>query len=393
MSLENELLKLKEELVSIRRHLHQTPELGLEEYETSLYIKKYLSNEGIKFESCFKTGVCAIIEGTLKTNTKKVIGVRADMDALPIQDMKTCPYKSKNKGIMHACGHDAHVTILLGVAKVLNRLKDYFSGTVKLIFEPAEETVGGARFMIEEGVLENPKVDVMIGLHVEESLPTGKIKVRDGMVNAASNPFKVKISGYGGHGAYPSEAIDPIVAVGNIIVGLQTLVSREINPTNPSVLTIGNIYGGKAQNVIPGEAGLSGIMRTLTPEDRKYIVRRFEDMVDGIAKAFRCKAEIDIEESYPCLTNDSNMVNLLKKSASSVIGSENVLYQDKVKMGVESFSYFASEIPSVFYFLGCGNKDKNIKSPSHNALFDIDEDCLSIGVAIQCQTVLDYLNS
>ena len=381
---------IKEELKEIRRTLHQYPELGFEETNTSRYIKEFLIKEGIEFKEFAKTGVCGIINGT-KEGNKKVIALRADIDGLPMQDKKSCQYASKVKGKMHACGHDGHTTILLGVAKILNKYKAEFSGTVKLIFEPAEETTGGAKVMIKEGVLENPKVDVMCGLHVEETIDCGSIMVRKGTVNAASNPFNITIKGAGGHGAYPDTAIDPIVIAGHVITSLQSIVSREIKPVNPSVVTIGSIHGGTAQNIIPSEVKMSGIIRTMTNEDREFAKQRLKEIVNGICTTFRGSAEIEIEESYPCLYNDDDMVDLLEKSAIEILGVENVKLQKNPKLGVESFAYFANEVPSVFYFLGIRNEKKGIIHSAHNNLFDIDEDALPIGVAIQCEIAVNYL--
>ena len=381
---------IKDELKQIRRTLHQYPELGFEETNTSKYIKEFLTKEGIEYTEFAKTGVCGIINGT-KEGNNKVIALRADIDGLPIQDKKTCEYSSKVKGKMHACGHDGHTTILLGAAKILNKHKDEFSGIVKLIFEPAEETTGGAKVMIKEGVLENPKVDVMCGLHVEETIDCGSIMVRKGTVNAASNPFNITIKGAGGHGAYPDTAIDPIVIAGHVITSLQSIVSREIKPVNPSVVTIGSIHGGTAQNIIPSEVKMSGIIRTMTNEDREFAKQRLKEIVNGICTTFRGSAEIEIEESYPCLYNDDDMVDLLEKSAIEILGEENVKLQKNPKLGVESFAYFANEVPSVFYFLGIRNEKKGIIHSAHNNLFDIDEDALPIGVAIQCEIALNYL--
>ena len=381
---------IKDELKQIRRTLHQYPELGFEETNTSKYIKEFLTKEGIEYTEFAKTGVCGIINGT-KEGNNKVIALRADIDGLPIQDKKTCEYSSKVKGKMHACGHDGHTTILLGTAKILNKHKDEFSGTVKLIFEPAEETTGGAKVMIKEGVLENPKVDVMCGLHVEETIDCGSIMVRKGTVNAASNPFNITIKGAGGHGAYPDTAIDPIVIAGHVITSLQSIVSREIKPVNPSVVTIGSIHGGTAQNIIPSEVKMSGIIRTMTNEDREFAKQRLKEIVNGICTTFRGSAEIEIEESYPCLYNDDDMVYLLEKSAIEILGAENFKLHKNPKLGVESFAYFANEVPSVFYFLGIRNEKKGIIHSAHNNLFDIDEDALPIGVAIQCEIALNYL--
>nr|WP_286675594.1 amidohydrolase [Clostridium sp. DSM 1985] len=381
---------IKEELISIRRDIHEHPEVGFEVHRTSELIKNFLKAEGIEYREVSKTGVCGIIKGE-KLGSNKTIAIRGDMDALPIQDMKSCEYSSKVNGKMHACGHDAHTTILLGVAKILNKYKSQFSGNIKLLFEPAEETVGGAQYMIQEGVLENPKVDYVLGLHVDENVGIGNIEVKKGVVNAASNPFKIKITGQGGHGAAPHTTIDPIVVASHIVVALQSIVSREISPVNPAVITIGTINGGTAQNIIPGEVTLSGIIRTMTKEDRLFASERLKEIVNGIALSSRAKAEIEIEESYPCLYNDDYMVELLRDSASNILKSENVLEQKAPHMGVESFAYFALERPGVFYFLGSGNKQKKTTEPAHSSLFNIDEDCIPLGVAIQCLTAFNYL--
>jgi len=390
INFKDEAMAIKDELISIRRDFHEHPEIGFELQRTSKVIKEYLNDLGISYTETAKTGVCGIIKGT-KQGNNKVVALRGDMDALPIQDKKMCEFSSKEPGKMHACGHDAHMTILMGAAKILNNHKDEFSGTVKLFFEPAEETTGGAPIMIKEGVLENPNVDAVFGLHVDEDTKIGTIKVKKGVVNAASNPFTIKIIAQGGHGAYPHTTVDPVVIVSHIVIGLQNIVSREINPVNPAVVTVGTIHGGTAQNIIPGEATLSGIIRTMTKEDRAFAIERLKQIVNGIAQMFRAKAEIIIEESYPCLYNDDEKVDIVRKCAAEVIGSENVIEQKFPKMGVESFAYFAMERPSAFYFLGTGNKDKDTLQPAHSSLFNIDEDALPIGVAIQAAAAFEYL--
>lgn len=379
---------IKKELVAWRRDFHENPELGFEEWRTSGVIKEFLKSEGIPYTEVAKTGICAVIKGGQEGKT---IALRADIDGLPIQDKKNCDYKSKVEGKMHACGHDAHTTILLGAAKLLNKYKSELKGNVKLLFEPAEETVGGSRFMIGEGVLENPKVDGIIGLHVNEALSAGEIKIKKGVVNAASNPFKIKVKGKGGHGAEPHNAVDPIVMASHLVLALQPLVSREISPVNPAVITVGSINGGYAENVIPDEVTLKGIIRTMTTEDREYAKKRLEEITKSITTAFRGDYEIEIQESYPCLYNNDDMVDLVSEAAVKIIGKENVKEQLAPFMGVESFAYFAMERNAAFYFLGIGNKERNIVSPIHNALFDIDEDSLPVGVAIQCQSAFDYL--
>ena len=382
--------RIKDELITIRRDLHEHPELGFEEKRTSEKIKEFLTKEGIPYVEVAKTGVCGIIKGEKKDNNR-VIGLRADMDALPIQDKKVCSYSSKVPGKMHACGHDAHTTILLGVARILNKNKRLFGGCVKLFFEPAEETVGGAPFMIKEGVLENPRVDAIVGLHVTEDLDYGKIRIKSGVVNAASNPYKIKIKGRGGHGAVPHTTIDPIVIASNVVMALQTIVSREIAPVNPSVITVGSINGGTAQNVIPEEVEITGIIRTLTKEDREYVVRRFKELVTGICRGMRGECDIYIEEGYPCLYNNATMVERVKYVGKELLGVENVVEQKHPSMGVESFAFFAMERTSAFYYLGTGNRTKGTDKAAHSNLFDIDEDAIPLGVAMQCGIAYDYL--
>lgn len=381
--------KIKEELINLRRDIHMHPELGFEEERTSKVIKDFLWYEGIEYYSMAKTGVCGIIRGELGEG--KVIGIRADIDALPLTDKKDCYYKSKNNGKMHACGHDVHTAILLGVARIINRHKDSFAGVVKLIFEPAEETIGGAKDLINEGILENPHLDAVIGLHVSEDVECGKISIKENMVNAASNSFSITIKGVGGHGAHPSVAVDPIVASAYVITSLQTIVSREVSPFNPAVITIGSIHGGTVANVIPEEVTMKGTIRTLNNKDRELVTRRVKEIVDEVGKSLRVIVDINMEEGYPCLYNNKNMVDLLKSCAEEVIGKGNIIIKDKPSMGVESFAYYAQERPSVFYYLGTGNKAKGTTMPAHGSYFDVDEDAIPLGVAIQCNLLYEYL--
>lgn len=385
-----EVLKIKEELVVIRRDLHMHPELDFALDRTSEKVRAFLDKEKIEYFVVAKTGVCATIRGSLGEG--KTIGIRGDMDALPLQDMKNVDYKSKICGCMHACGHDGHTTIALGVAKLLNMHKDKFKGNVRILFEPAEETTGGAQEMIKEGALENPYVDAVIGLHVSENIPCGKIGLRDDVFNAASNPFTIVIKGKGGHGAHPEDTVDPIVISMSVINALQTIVSREIPPTDAAVITIGYINGGSAQNIIPEEVKIGGIIRTVEPEHRALVKVRLKEVVSGIVTAMRGTCEIIIEEGYPCLYSDNSIVDRIRKGANSVIGEENVINLKAPSMGVESFAYFSMARPVAFYFLGTRNVEKGIIHPAHGSLFDIDEDAIPIGVAIQCKTAYNFLN-
>ncbi|NLZ48798.1 MAG: amidohydrolase [Clostridiales bacterium] len=379
-------------LVAWRRDFHKNPELGFEEFITSAKIKAFLEEEGIPYVDSAKTGICAIIKGgDVVDGSCKTIALRADMDALPLKDKKKCEYSSQVDGKMHACGHDAHITILMGTAKILNSIKSTLKGNVKLLFEPAEETLGGASYMIKEGVLEKPKVDAVVGLHVSENIECGKIGIKKGVVNAASNPFNIRIIGKGGHGAHPDRAVDPVVIASNVILALQSIVSREIPPTDPAVITVGSIHGGSAQNIIPEEVNISGIIRTLKTEHREYAIKRVTETVEGIVKAMRGYCEINIEESYPCLYNDDFMVEKVRECAINIIGEDNIIDLEEPSMGVESFAYFCMERPGAFYYLGCGNREKGIIHPAHGSFFDIDENCLPIGVAIQCKIAYDYL--
>ncbi len=380
---------IQDELITIRRDFHMYPEVDFDLERTIEKIKEFLDREGIEYFKTSKNGICGIIRG----KGEKTIGIRADMDALPMEEKRKCDYSSKIEGRMHACGHDVHTTILLGAAKVLNNIKEQLNGNVKLIFEPAEETTGGAAHMIEEGVLDNPKVDAVIGLHVEPNLEVGKIGIKRDVVNAASNPFNIKIKGKGGHGAYPHSTVDPITISANVITAVQSIVSREIQPTNPAVITIGSIHGGTTQNIIPDEVEISGIIRTMTLEDREYVKKRLVEVTKGIVESMRGSCEVNIQESYPCLYNDDNMVDVLKNSAKNIIKNEDIVMLQKPTMGVESFAYFSLERPSVFYYLGTGNKEKDTTYPLHSSFFDVDEECIAVGVAVDCETVINFLNN
>lgn len=378
----------KDLLINIRRDFHRSPELGFEEHETSKKIKQFLDNIGVEYESIAKTGIKAVIRG----NGSKTVALRSDIDALPIQEKNECSYKSEIQGRMHACGHDVHMTVLLGAAKILKSMEKELSGNVVLLFEPAEETVGGARYMIDEGALENPHVDAVIGLHVNENLECGTIGLKSGVIHAASNPFSVKITGKGAHGAHPDMGVDPIVISCNVINALQTLVSRETSPTDSAALTIGAIHGGTAENIIPDEVEFKGTMRTLSKEHRQFMKMRFKEVVEGVSALMRGRAEINMVEGYPCLYNDDRMLEFLRKIASTLLDQDKIIDLQAPSLGVESFAYFSIARPAVFYFLGCGNKENGIIHPAHNSLFDVDEDCLPLGAALQALLAYSFLN-
>ncbi len=381
---------IKEEIILNRRHFHQNPEVGFEEFNTSRKIKEYLDSLEIENKVICKTGVVGIIKGN---GSGPVIALRSDIDALPLDDRKNVEYCSKIEGKMHACGHDGHMAVLMGAAKILNKYKNNFKGIVKLIFEPAEETIGGARFMIDEGVLQNPKVDAIVGLHVSELINSGYVGLKYGVVNAASNPFKIVVKGKGGHGAHPENSVDPIVAACNIVNALQTIVSREITPHNPSVITIGKFIGGTAPNIIPEEVLLEGVIRSMTAEDREYMIERLTKICNSIGEAMRVRTEIEIFNGYPCLCNDDDMVSFSENVFRGILGKDNVIMDINPSMGVESFAYFSQKVPAVFYFLGTRNVSKGIVHPAHGSLFDLDEDGLIFGAALQSAVAFNYLNN
>ncbi|WP_079427820.1 M20 metallopeptidase family protein [Clostridium oryzae] len=387
-----EALKIKNYLIDWRRDFHMHPEIDYDLIRTSKKIKEFLDFEHIPYTESAKTGICAIIRGDEASENSRTIGIRADMDALPLRDRKICEYSSKVEGKMHGCGHDAHMSILMGAAKILNGLRHELKGNVKLFFEPAEETTGGAAVMIKEGVLQNPEVDAVIGLHVAEGIECGKIGIKRGVVHAASNPFEIKIIGKGGHGAHPEDTIDPVVIASNVVLALQSIVSRELPPVDAAVITVGSIQGGSAENIIPEDVVLKGTIRTMKKEHRQYVTQRVKEVTEGIVKAMRGSCEITIRESYPCLYNDDGMLDFVEKRVEDIVSEDNIERLTVPNMGVESFAYFSMEKPSAFYFLGAANEEKGINHPAHGSYFDIDENCLPIGVAIQCKTAYDYLN-
>lgn len=388
-----EAKKIENEIIELRRKLHRNPEIGFELKETNKIVEDFLKKENIPYYKVAKSGIVATIKGEKQSSKEKTIAIRADMDALPLIEKKETVYKSNTEGCMHACGHDGHTAMVLGAGKVLNSLKNSFSGTVKLFFEPAEETTGGAQIMIKEGVLLNPKVDSVLGLHVDENLECGKIGIKRGTVYASSNPFIIKIFGSGAHGASPNKGIDSILIASEVVLALQSIVSREMSPTSPAVITVGKINGGRAQNAIADEVILEGMIRTVKIEDRKFITKRFREVVEGIVNCKRGKCEITIHEGYPCLLNDNNIYDFFYKSAEEIVGKDNIKIYEEPTMGVESFSYFSLEVPSMFYWLGCRNEEKDIIYPAHSSLFDIDEEALAIGVAIHSKMAVDFLNS
>ncbi len=365
-------------IVEIRHHLHANPELSFQEFETSKYVKIALENIGIsKIEHKANTGLVALIEG--KNPSIKTIALRADMDALPIKELNNVAYKSKNEGVMHACGHDVHTSCLLGAAQILFSLRNEFEGTIKLIFQPGEEKLpGGASMMINEGVLKNPDVSAIIGQHVMPLIPVGKVGFKSGLYMASTDELYVKVIGKGGHGAMPQLNIDPVVIAAQIIISLQQIISRVSSPIIPSVLSFGKVIANGATNIIPNEVTMEGTFRTLDEKWRLEAHDKMVKMATMIAESMGGKCEFEVRKGYPFLYNDETLTGKAKQHAIEFLGTENVIDLD-IWMAAEDFAYYSQIIPACFYRLGTRNEDKGIVSSVHTPTFDIDENALEIG--------------
>jgi amidohydrolase len=383
-------------VVADRRYLHTHPELGFQEFETAKMVAERLRSLGVEDirTGIAKTGVTGLIRGTgagAGAGADKVVLVRADMDALPIEEENDVDYRSQHPGVMHACGHDAHTAMLLGVARLLMERRDSFAGTVKVLFQPCEEKPpGGAQAMIAEGVLEDPKVDAVFGMHMAQGLDLGKIRLRPGPAMAAADHFTITIHGKGGHGAHPDVTVDPVMIGAQIVVALQTIVGREVDPVDPAVVTVGAFIAGNAPNVIPDAAELRGTVRSFDPDRRQMLAERVQAVVKGIAATMRAEAEIHYDFGYPATVNDAAMTELVREVASEVVGPDNVIEAPQ-QMGAEDFSYFLEQAPGCFFFVGSKNEEKGLVWGHHHPRFDIDEESLGIGIETMTRTVLRYL--
>ena len=363
-----------------RTHLHMNPELSFQEFETANFIEAKLTELGVQHERISETGIVALIEGG---KPGKVIGLRADIDALPITEVDDGrKHRSINEGIMHACGHDAHSSSLLGVAEILNTHKDDLKGTYKLIFQPGEEQQpGGASILIKNGILENPKVDLMIGQHVMPLIKTGNVGFRNGLYMASTDEIRIEIHGKGGHGAMPHFCVDPISISAQIIVALQQVISRIGNPAIPSVLTIGHIEGKGATNVIPPIVKMQGTFRTFDEDWRHRAHKKIKDIATGIASSFDAEAKVDITIGYPFLKNDEDLTNACRKAAIEYLGDSHV-EELGIWMAAEDFSYYSQAVPSVFYRFGVRNEKMGITENVHHPSFDIDPESLETSVGM-----------
>lgn len=378
------------EAIDIRRYLHTHPELSFEEHETAKFVADKLRSLGLSpQENVGGLGVVALIEG--RNPRKKVIGLRADMDALPIFEKNDVPYKSQNNGVMHACGHDVHTSSLLTAASILTEIKDEFEGTIKLIFQPAEEKApGGASIMIKDGVLKNPAPNSMIGQHVAPNVPVGKIGFREGMYMASTDELYLTVKGRGGHGAAPHQLIDPVLIASHIIVALQQVISRNREPANPSVLSFGRFIADGVTNVIPNEVKIEGTFRNMDEAWRAEGLKRMRKMAEGIAEAMGATCEFEVVNGYPFLKNHPALTRRVRKSATAYVGKENIVDLD-LWMAGEDFAYYSQVVDSCFYRLGTRNEAKGIISGVHTPTFDVDESALAIGPGLMAWMAVEEL--
>lgn len=381
-----------QEVVHYRRHLHAHPELSFQEYNTAEYVCSILDHHQIEYQKgIVNTGIVALIKG--KNPEKKCIALRGDLDALPIKENTGLPFSSVNDGVMHACGHDFHTSSLMGCAIILNRLKDEFEGTIKLIFQPGEELLpGGAKLMIDEGVLSEPTVNGIIGQHVFPDLETGKVGFRKGMYMASTDEIYIKVIGKGGHAALPHKVIDPILMASHLIIALQQVVSRNADPAIPSVLSIGDIRGYGATNIIPNEVDLKGTFRTFDEEWRKIAHEHIREISQKTVEAFGGKVEVDIRIGYPFLVNHEETTDIARIAAEEYLGAENVIDLD-LRMTAEDFAYFSQVTNGCFYRLGTSNKAKNIGGSLHHPELTLDEDALSFAPGLMSYIALKQLKA
>ena len=375
-----EIRALQPQLVEWRRQIHQKPELGFQEKITAEFISQKLKNWGITHQTGIaETGIVAIIKGE-KSGNGKVLAIRADMDALPIQEENQVPYCSQQDGVMHACGHDGHTAIALGTAYYLNQHRQDFSGTVKIIFQPAEEGPGGAKPMIAAGVLKNPDVDAIIGLHLWNNLPLGTVGVRAGALMAAVELFRCTIFGKGGHGAIPHQTVDSVVVAAQIVNALQTIVSRNVNPIDSAVVTVGELHAGTAVNVIADTARMGGTVRYFNPDLAGFFKERIQQIIAGICQSYGASYDLDYIHLYPPVINDTGIAALVHSVAEEVVETPIGIVPECQTMGGEDMSFFLQEVPGCYFFLGSANPEKKLDYPHHHPQFDFDETALPMGV-------------
>lgn len=376
-------------MIEIRRDLHRHPELGLEEHRTAARVREALREIGVEHRGVAGTGVVGLIPGG---SGGPVVALRADLDALPLADTKEVSYRSQEPGKTHACGHDVHTAILLGAARMLAGIDGGLPGAVKLIFQPAEETVGGARLLIDAGVLDDPAVTAIFGLHVDPGLPTGRFGLHYGQRNASSDNVRLVVEGRSGHGAYPATGTDAIVVAAQVITALQTVVSRNLNATDSAVVSFGTVRGGTQGNILADRVELIGTVRNLEQRVRERVLKRVRETAEGVAEALGGRAVVEIEPSYEALVNHDEMVEVVRASAAALAGDDNVEVFARPNMGVEDFGYYLTRVPGAFFSLGVRNEAEGIIHPVHDARFDVDERCMAYGAAVQVLNGLTVLS-
>lgn len=380
---------IKDELIATRRDLHAHPELGFQEFRTSGIVAEKLSELGYEVVTGVgKTGVVGLLSGDEPTG--RTVLLRFDMDALPILEANDVPYRSQTPGVMHACGHDAHVAIGLGVAQILARRQAELPGTIKLMFQPAEEIVSGAKAMIDDGVLSGPNVDVALGLHVSSNHPTGTAAMRIGAMMAAADKFEIVVHGRGGHGANPDQTVDAVMVAAQIVVALQTIVARNVSPDETAVVTIGSIHAGDTHNVIPEQAKMLGTLRSFSPDVRELLHRRVPEVATGIAAAFGATVDVQVTLGVSATVNAPAPTEVVYDVVSEVLGKDNIDRNYRTTGG-EDFSEVLAAVPGNFFMLGAQNDERGFNFPHHNPRFDIDEACLPSGVAILCEAAMRCL--
>ena len=382
--------ELADELTETRREIHRHPELAFCEQHTAGLICGRLEELGIEYQSGIgKTGVVGLVRGAKPGRT---LLLRADMDALPVTELTGAPYASQNEGVMHACGHDSHVACLLGTARILQENRERFCGNVKLMFQPAEEDAGGAMPMIEDGLMEHPRVDAALALHVEPTFDCGTVALKRGATMASPDEFDIVIRGRGGHGAYPHNTADPIAAAAQVIDALQSIVARNIDPNEAAVVSVCKVQAGSFYNVIPDEAVIGGTSRAISRETRKLLEERIGQVARGVCAAMGVTCEYQYRHVFSPLINDPDMTELICATATQLAGADKILPLQAPFMGGDDFSHIAERVPSCYFYLGCRNEEKGFVHPWHSARFDLDESCMPLGVAILTAAAIKYLS-
>ncbi|WP_424236820.1 M20 metallopeptidase family protein [Bhargavaea ginsengi] len=393
MEIQEIVEEIKDEMIRIRRHIHAHPELSHEEYETTQFVKEQLKDTSIEWQELgLETGAVGLMHG--KAGEGPVLMLRADLDALPIDEESGVEFKSEKPNVMHACGHDVHTTVLIGAAKVLERTRDEWKGTIKFVFQPSEERAGGATELIEAGVLENPKPDHAVCLHTWPSTEAGKIGIRPGPMTSANDTFHVTVKGTGGHGAHPEKSVDPIPVAGDVVDMFQRIISRNLSPFEPAVITAGQIDGGTANNVIATKVNISGTVRTLNQTTRDYIKKRMAEIAHHVAAASNAEAEVDFKGAgCPPVINDPHLTGLLEQSLKDRIGEENIDYLKVPSTGSEDFAYYLEHIPGMLFRLGTrDDEDSRTHLPLHNPGIVFDERAIPTGITAMSGFAIDYLN-